>query len=237
MKNETTKRLEQLIHGVTTKLGTFGCFEVTIGWHGKERVDYLTYDTNGVFKCYEIKSSVEDFHSGAAHTFVGHYNYYVLTQEVYDAVKDEIPFDVGVYVEDCVVKGAKRRAITVDETVLRDSLIRSLHRESEKLYRLSDESYGIHIQSELKDAQKEVNRLKAQWNDLLLFIYRKFGYAWQFEFDEYYLDTPKKEREKNISEETTKARNIQRSERGKKIRGESFEDREKRIYKFVTRFE
>ncbi|MEE1503894.1 MAG: hypothetical protein UGF89_06595 [Acutalibacteraceae bacterium] len=237
MKNETTKRLEQLIHGVTTKLSTFGCFEVTIGWHGKERVDYLTYDTNGVFKCYEIKSSVEDFHSGAAHTFVGHYNYYVLTQEVYDAVKDEVPFDVGVYIEDRIVKGAKRRKLAVEENVLRDSLIRSLHRESEKLYNLSDESYGLHIQTELKGSEKEVNRLKAQWNDLLLFIYRKFGYGWQFDFDEYYLNTTKKEREKNISEETTKARNILRAERRKSVRGETLEEKERRIYKYVTRFE
>lgn len=237
MKNEITKRLENKIHGVTTKKGSFGCFEVTIGWYGKERVDYLTYDANGVFKCYEIKSSVEDFHSQWAHTFVGHYNYYVLTQEVYDAVKDEIPYDVGVYVEDCIVKGAKRRVLAVEENLLRDSMIRSLHRESEKLYYQSTDSYEAHIQTELKEAKKEISRLKSQWNDLLWFIYRKFGYSWQFDFDDYYLGTTKKEREKNVSEETLRARNILRSERRKKIAGESLEEKERRIYKYVTRFE
>jgi hypothetical protein len=28
-------------------MGVFGCFEVTIGFHGRERVDYMTLDTKG----------------------------------------------------------------------------------------------------------------------------------------------------------------------------------------------
>ncbi len=71
------------------------------------RVDYMQFKPfnntvsgieKGDFCCYEIKSSVEDFHSKNGHNFIGDYNYYVMPKDVYDAVKDEIPFRVGVYV-------------------------------------------------------------------------------------------------------------------------------------------
>lgn len=71
---------------------------MTVGWYGKERVDYITYDTKGIWRCYEIKVSKSDFHSKAKKTFVGHYNYFVLTRELYDEVKEEIPNHIGAYV-------------------------------------------------------------------------------------------------------------------------------------------
>ena len=83
MKTAETVALEKSIRRVTRKTGVFGCYEVTIGFCGRERVDYMTYDTKGVFRCYEIKVSKADFHSAAAKSFVGHYNYYVLTRELY----------------------------------------------------------------------------------------------------------------------------------------------------------
>ena len=54
----------------------------------------------GDFYCYEVKSSVEDFHSLNGHNFLGDYNYYVMPEEVYECVKTEIPYGVGVYVPD-----------------------------------------------------------------------------------------------------------------------------------------
>lgn len=51
----------------------------------------------GDFYCYEIKSSVEDFHSKNGHNFLGDYNYYVMPKEVYEKIKDEIPWGVGVF--------------------------------------------------------------------------------------------------------------------------------------------
>lgn len=97
MKTAETVALEKAIRRATYKMGTFGCYEVTIGYGGKERVDYMTYDTKGIFRCYEVKVSKADFHSAAVKSFVGHYNYYVLTRELYDQVKGEIPDWVGVY--------------------------------------------------------------------------------------------------------------------------------------------
>lgn len=73
------------------------------------RVDFMKFKPvnttvsgieKGDFYCYEVKSSVEDFHSKNGHNFLGDYNYYVMPEEVYEKVKDEIPWDVGVFVPD-----------------------------------------------------------------------------------------------------------------------------------------
>ena len=52
----------------------------------------------GDFYCYEVKSSVDDFHSKNGHNFIGDFNYYVMPAEVYAAVSLEIPYNVGVLV-------------------------------------------------------------------------------------------------------------------------------------------
>lgn len=96
MKTAETVALEKSIRRATRKTGVFGCYEVTIGFCGRERVDYMTYDTKGVFRCYEIKVSKADFHSAAAKSFVGHYNYYVLTRELYDQVKRYLSLSICV---------------------------------------------------------------------------------------------------------------------------------------------
>ena len=71
------------------------------------RVDYMKFKPvnntvsgieKGDFFCYEVKSSVEDFHSKNGHNFLGDYNYYVMLEEVYEKVKSEIPYGVGVLV-------------------------------------------------------------------------------------------------------------------------------------------
>lgn len=71
------------------------------------RVDFMKFKPvnntvsgieKGDFYCYEVKSSVEDFHSKNGHNFIGDFNYYIMPEDVYVAVKNEIPYHVGVYV-------------------------------------------------------------------------------------------------------------------------------------------
>lgn len=71
------------------------------------RVDYMQFKPvnntisgieKGDFYCYEVKSSIEDFRSKNGHNFLGDFNYYVMPEDVYDKVKNEIPFGVGVYI-------------------------------------------------------------------------------------------------------------------------------------------
>ena len=83
--------------------------EVTFDYRTKnaKRVDYMRFKPvnntvggieKGDFYCYEVKSSVADFHSKNGHNFIGDWNYYVMPKEVFDEVKKEIPYGVGVLV-------------------------------------------------------------------------------------------------------------------------------------------
>lgn len=116
------------------------------------RVDFMKFKPvnntvsgieKGDFYCYEVKSSIEDFHSKNGHNFLGDFNYYVMPEEVYEKVKDEIPYKVGVLVPDGMhykgecynlksVKNAKRkdRSKSVSEMLL--MMFRSAARERER---------------------------------------------------------------------------------------------------------
>ena len=95
-KTQLTKELEIAIAKETSEW--FGCQEVTIGWYGKQRVDFMTMDSKEIFRCFEIKISKSDFHSKHGHNFIGHFNYYVMPKELYEDVKEKIPNYIGVYV-------------------------------------------------------------------------------------------------------------------------------------------
>lgn len=71
------------------------------------RVDYMQFKPinntvsgieHGDFYCFEVKSSVDDFHSKNGHNFIGDFNYYVMPEDVYNAVEAEIPYGIGVYI-------------------------------------------------------------------------------------------------------------------------------------------
>lgn len=113
------------------------------------RVDYMKFKPinntisgieKGDFYCYEVKSSVEDFHSKNGHNFIGDFNYYVMPEDVYVAVSNQIPYGVGVYVPEKmnyrgewydlkIIKKAKRkdRSRPVSEMLL--MMFRSAGRE------------------------------------------------------------------------------------------------------------
>lgn len=122
VKSETTKKLEKLLADSFDPRNNFYAFECTLGWYGKEIVDCMMYHCNRDVYCYEIKSSLADFHSKSAKTFVGNKNYYVMPLSVYEVVKDEIPDYVGVYVSIGEVKfeetrtrrGVESKAVFVD---------------------------------------------------------------------------------------------------------------------------
>lgn len=103
-----------------------------------EIVDLLTWEkSKNIWRCYEIKSSIQDFNSGHHITFVGHFNYYIMPKELYKKVKDIIPDYVGVYVPQgrCLIsiKKAKKQKLAVSEDLLQYSLMKSLYRDVEKI--------------------------------------------------------------------------------------------------------
>lgn len=154
-KTELTKELEKKIWQETHKKGLFGCFEVTIGFGGDERVDYLTFDTKGIWRCYEIKVSKSDFFSKAKKTFSGHYNYFVMTKELYEKVKEEIPSHIGVYCGRNLIKRPQKQQLEVDEQILKDSMIRSLSRENEKFIKTSDTTYLNNLKNRMTRSEEK----------------------------------------------------------------------------------
>lgn len=83
--------------------------EVTFDYATKNavRVDFMEFRPanntisgieKGDFYCYEVKSSVADFHSKNGHNFIGDFNYYVMPEEVFAVVSKEIPYYIGVYI-------------------------------------------------------------------------------------------------------------------------------------------
>lgn len=142
MKSNKTIAAERYLYNLLLKgkLNVYGCHEVTIGIEplkkGREIVDFLTYDSKNVFRAYEIKVTKEDLKSTAKLSFVGHYNYLVLTEELYEEVKDTnlIPFNVGlVVVGKGVIKKSGRKTLSMSDNIkLLESLMRSLNRENKK---------------------------------------------------------------------------------------------------------
>lgn len=83
------------------------------------RVDYMQFKPvnntvsgieHGDVLCFEIKSCVEDFHSGNGLNFIGDYNYLVTTREIYEQIKTELPMHIGVLVPDDTDLKSVRRA-------------------------------------------------------------------------------------------------------------------------------
>lgn len=180
-KTELTKKMEKELWCFTHKMGVFGAFEVTVGWCGKERVDYMTYDTKGILKCYEIKSSKADFHSKCKHSFLGHYNYYLLTKELYEEVKNEVPNYVGIYIYkegriESVKKSKRQKEVDVEN--LKSYLIRSLSRESSKILDSCDESLIERKNRYISQIERKLKNSRQELNDLRKTVYEKLGRNW-----------------------------------------------------------
>lgn len=68
---------------------------------GKQRTREVTW------RCYEVKTSKQDFFSPHKWTFIGDYNYFVVPEALYDVIKNDIPKGVGCYIYNGRVNGFK----------------------------------------------------------------------------------------------------------------------------------
>ena len=136
-KTELTRKIEKALIANLDTRKEFGCLEVTLGWYGKEIVDFIVYNCEREVKCYEIKVSKSDFNSNAKLSFFGNKNYYVMPAELYEQVKDEIKYPIGCYVYTeggglrCVLSSRKQE-LKADKEVILSSMLRSLTREFKK---------------------------------------------------------------------------------------------------------
>ena len=144
-------------------------------------MDYITYDTKGIWRCYEVKVSKSDFYSKSKKTFVGHYNYFVLTKELFKIVKEDIPNHVGVYVNGSNMKRARKQELPVDEQVLKDSMIRSLTREFNKQFRSGNSASIEILERQLRRIKKEKDNYRKKYQDLMKIGREKYGDKWYIE--------------------------------------------------------
>lgn len=148
MKTKLTKQVEDNLYNFTHEKIVYGCFEVTLGLgmanDHREIVDYLTYDHNSVFRCYEIKTSYADYKSHARLSWWGDYNYLVTTESVWQEIKqhDADVWGIGTIVMDengnfRSVSRASKHQVTVGEKVtMLESMVRSMDRELKKYYQI-----------------------------------------------------------------------------------------------------
>lgn len=102
-----------------------------------EIVDILELNSQKGWCCYEIKISKTDFHSKAIKSFVGDYNYYLMPDELYEQIKNEIPKEIGVYSYNgkylyLKKKARKQKLIDGIDGQLYYGMVRGLNREREK---------------------------------------------------------------------------------------------------------
>lgn len=148
-KTQRTKDIEKILWKTYPKMGIFGCFEVTIGWYGREIVDFMTCNTNGEFRCYEIKVSKSDFNSKNKVSFVGDFNYYVMPHELYDELCKDIYFEtrlknsgIGLIVLskygslETKINAKRKKVDLSDKVTLLQSMLRSSAREVDKFYKI-----------------------------------------------------------------------------------------------------
>lgn len=106
-RKETTKLLsDMLIRDVLAD--KYFSREVTFdfGRKGFSRVDFMAFEPvnqstsgieRGTFTAYEVKSCLADYRSDNGHNFNMDRNYYVMPPELFEKIKSEIPYNIGVY--------------------------------------------------------------------------------------------------------------------------------------------
>ena len=197
-KSELTLKIERQAIKQFSKFGVFICPEVTFerAWikeepanvsinefnfnpkytqvEGKyirtEILDLLESNSQKGWICYEIKISKSDFRSKAIKSFVGNYNYYLMPNDLYEQVKNEIPREIGAYSYDGktlkLVKKAKSQKLIDDmDKQLSNGMIRSLSRERDKEFEKAKELCSQNIKEYISKLEQEIEEKSEKlWN-------------------------------------------------------------------------
>ena len=154
-KSKTTKDIEKALFSKYDAITNHCAFEVKIGFSKSadqitkyvEIVDFIVYQNDGIFRCFEIKSSKADFLSGQRLSFYGDYNYLVvpkkLLQEIEncDLFKSLLWKGIGVLLVNIesaeieVYRKPKKKIWNLGmKNILIESMVRSLARDAKKFY-------------------------------------------------------------------------------------------------------
>lgn len=174
-KRSETIELESALIKDTQIKRLYGCEEITIGFynggHGNEIVDFMTMDSKGVIKCYELKVTLQDLKSTAKKSWYGHYNYLVVSSELYSSISDwneYVPAHVGIIIGKPAKQGLrylessrKAKKCEVDtETVimLKESMVRSMYWKMVKYKDSQSLDLQKKLQAKIRTAEKERDR-------------------------------------------------------------------------------
>ena len=154
-----------LLSNPLNKKRIYGCEEITIGFynngHGNEIVDFMTMDSKGIIKCYELKVTLQDLKSDAKKSWYGHYNYLVVSRELYDKVSnwDEyIQKHIGIIVGECLEsrRNAHRCEVSTEtEIMLKESMIRSMFWKMQKYKDAQSIEKQKQLQSKIRSLEHE----------------------------------------------------------------------------------
>ena len=181
-KTQQTLEIEQTLERVCRERRIYGCKEVTIGFPnnhmGREICDFVTMDSYGILRCYEIKVSFSDLQSSAKMSWYGHYNYLVIPESMVEKITDyvhKIPDFVGILVANDGQLSSLRKAKIQNiseyrEQNLRESMIRSLSFKMEAYRSLADGRTGAKLRKELRETKKNYEKEK----ELELLYYTRY---------------------------------------------------------------
>lgn len=164
-KRQDTIALENALIKQTREKRIYGCEEITIGFynngHGNEVVDFMTMDSKGIIKCYELKVTLQDLKSTSKKSWYGHYNYLVVSRELYEQVSDwneYIPDNIGIIVSERLEskRKAKRCEISLEtEIMLKESMIRSMFWKMQKYKDAQSLDKQKQLQSKIRRLEHE----------------------------------------------------------------------------------
>lgn len=170
MKRQETLDIENKLNEIiadkhrNSSFGYYGCEEVTIGFanngHGNEIVDFMSMDSKGTIRCYEIKVTMADLKSKAKKSWYGHYNYLVIGGELLDKieeVKSLTPKEIGILDNNLsAIRRPKLKGIhDKTETMLKESLVRSMYHKMNKYKRTQDIDEYKKLESKVKRVERE----------------------------------------------------------------------------------
>ncbi len=169
-KRQDTISLENALIKQTRQKRIYGCEEITIGFynngHGNEVVDFMTMDSKGIIKCYELKVTLQDLKSDAKKSWYGNYNYLVVSRELYEKVTDwneYIPDHIGIVVGECLESKRKAKRCDVSsetEIMLKESMIRSMFWKMQKYKDAQSLDKQRQLQSKIRSLEKEKESIR-----------------------------------------------------------------------------
>lgn len=126
----------------------------------------MTMDFKGIIKCYELKVTLQDLKSFAKKSWYGHYNYLVVSRELYDNVSDwneYIPKHIGIIVGEYLESRRKAKKCDVStetEIMLKESMIRSMYWKMQKYKDAQSIEKQKQLQSKIRRLEHEKESIR-----------------------------------------------------------------------------